>query len=100
MKRSETDQQGHSDSGVLLAAPLAILLLVAVNALYIEGILGQRRVWPSAQEPPDKLDRNNTAGDRAGPRTHDENDQARHHAKGESAAPAGRRDGDLADRVG
>ena len=33
--------------GVLLAAPLAIVLLVAVNALYIEGILGERRVWPS-----------------------------------------------------
>ena len=33
--------------GVLLAAPLAVVLLVAVNALYIEGILGERRVWPS-----------------------------------------------------
>ena len=33
--------------GVLLAAPLAVVLLVAVNALYIEGVLGERRVWPS-----------------------------------------------------
>jgi len=33
--------------GVLLAAPLAVVLLVAVNALYFEGILGERRVWPS-----------------------------------------------------
>jgi predicted PurR-regulated permease PerM len=33
--------------GVLLAAPLAVVLLVTVNALYIEGILGERRVWPS-----------------------------------------------------
>jgi predicted PurR-regulated permease PerM len=33
--------------GVLLAAPLAVVLLVAVNALYIERILGERRVWPS-----------------------------------------------------
>jgi predicted PurR-regulated permease PerM len=33
--------------GVLLAAPLAVVLLVAVNALYIEGILGERCVWPS-----------------------------------------------------
>ncbi len=35
--------------GVLLAAPLAVVLLVAVNALYIEGILGERGVWPSKQ---------------------------------------------------
>lgn len=34
--------------GVLLAAPLAVVLLVAVNTLYIEGMLGERRVWPSA----------------------------------------------------
>jgi len=33
--------------GVLLAAPLAVVLLVSVNALYIEGILGERRAWPS-----------------------------------------------------
>ncbi|HLZ01055.1 MAG TPA: AI-2E family transporter [Bradyrhizobium sp.] len=33
--------------GVLLAAPLAVVLLVAVNAIYIEGILGERRAWPS-----------------------------------------------------
>lgn len=37
--------------GVLVAAPLSVVLLVAVNALYIEGILGERRVWPSAHEP-------------------------------------------------
>jgi predicted PurR-regulated permease PerM len=30
--------------GVLLAAPLAVVLLIAVNALYIEGMLGERRV--------------------------------------------------------
>ena len=34
--------------GVLLAAPLAVVLLIAVNALYIEGLLGEHRVWPSA----------------------------------------------------
>jgi len=34
--------------GVLLAAPLAVVLLIAVNALYIEGVLGEHRVWPSA----------------------------------------------------
>lgn len=33
--------------GVLLAAPLAVVLLVAVNVVYIEGMLGERRVWPS-----------------------------------------------------
>lgn len=33
--------------GVLLAAPLAVVLLVAVNVVYIEGVLGERRVWPS-----------------------------------------------------
>jgi predicted PurR-regulated permease PerM len=33
--------------GVLLAAPLAIVLLVAVNAIYIEGMLDERRIWPS-----------------------------------------------------
>jgi len=37
--------------GVLLAAPLAVVLLVALNALYIEGVLGERRVWPSTQVP-------------------------------------------------
>jgi predicted PurR-regulated permease PerM len=37
--------------GVLLAGPLAVVLLVAVNTVYIEGILGERRVWPSAHEP-------------------------------------------------
>lgn len=33
--------------GVLLAAPLAVVLLVLVNALYVEGILGERRARPS-----------------------------------------------------
>lgn len=33
--------------GVLMAAPLTVVLLVAVNALYIEEMLGERRVWPS-----------------------------------------------------
>ena len=37
--------------GVLVAAPLAIVMLVAVNTVYIEGVLGERRVWPSAYEP-------------------------------------------------
>ena len=37
--------------GVLVATPLAVVLLVAVNTLYIEGILGEHRVWPSAYEP-------------------------------------------------
>ncbi|MBL6749588.1 MAG: AI-2E family transporter [Nevskia sp.] len=32
--------------GVLLAAPLTILLLVGVQTLYIEGVLGERRSWP------------------------------------------------------
>jgi predicted PurR-regulated permease PerM len=32
--------------GVLLAAPLAVVVLVAVNALYIEGMLGEPRAWP------------------------------------------------------
>ena len=33
--------------GVLLAAPLAVVVLLAVNTLYIEGMLGETRVWPS-----------------------------------------------------
>ncbi len=37
--------------GVLVAAPLAVVILVAVNTLYIEWMLGERRVWPSAYEP-------------------------------------------------
>lgn len=32
--------------GVLLAAPLTVVLLVAVNCFYIEDVLGDRRVWP------------------------------------------------------
>jgi predicted PurR-regulated permease PerM len=35
--------------GVLLAAPLSVVLLVALNVLYIEGVLGERRVWPSVR---------------------------------------------------
>lgn len=86
--------------GVLLAAPLAVVLLVAVNVLYIEGILGERRVWPSAHEAPDELKFDKSAEDRAGPCTDDKEDQSRNHAKGEGATSAGRRDGNLADRVG
>lgn len=37
--------------GVLVAAPLAVVMLVAVNTVYIEGMLGERRVWPSTYEP-------------------------------------------------
>ena len=40
--------------GVLLAAPLAVVLLVAINMLYIESILGERRVWPSGDAAPSK----------------------------------------------
>jgi predicted PurR-regulated permease PerM len=36
--------------GVLLAAPLAVVLLIAVNTLYIEGMLGKPRTWPSTHE--------------------------------------------------
>jgi predicted PurR-regulated permease PerM len=32
--------------GVLLAAPLTVVLLVAVNALYLEDVLGETRAWP------------------------------------------------------
>lgn len=56
--------------GVLLAAPLAVVLLVAVNTLYIEGILGERRLWPSAYEAPSKSTADKAAGERAGPRAH------------------------------
>ena len=34
--------------GVLLAAPLTVVLLIAVNCLYIEDVLGDRRAWPSS----------------------------------------------------
>jgi predicted PurR-regulated permease PerM len=57
--------------GVLLAAPLAVVLLVAVNALYIEGLLGERRVWPSTNEPLGKLVPDKAAGERTGPCTND-----------------------------
>jgi len=33
--------------GVLLAAPLTVVLLVGVNALYLEGVLGEKPAWPS-----------------------------------------------------
>ncbi len=36
--------------GVLLAAPLTVVLLVAVNILYLEDVLGEQRVWPQPQE--------------------------------------------------
>lgn len=32
--------------GVLLAAPLTVVLLVTVNTLYLEDALGERRAWP------------------------------------------------------
>lgn len=32
--------------GVFLAAPLTVVLLVAVNTLYFEDALGERRTWP------------------------------------------------------
>jgi predicted PurR-regulated permease PerM len=32
--------------GVLLAAPLTVVLLMAVNTLYLEDVLGERRAWP------------------------------------------------------
>lgn len=34
-------------AGVLLAAPLMVVALVAVNMLYIEDTLAERRAWPS-----------------------------------------------------
>ncbi|HWI29738.1 MAG TPA: AI-2E family transporter [Stellaceae bacterium] len=35
--------------GVLLAAPLTIVLLVAVNCFYLEDGLGEQRIWPAAE---------------------------------------------------
>jgi predicted PurR-regulated permease PerM len=32
--------------GVLIAAPLTVVLMVLVQTLYIEDVLGQRRTWP------------------------------------------------------
>ena len=49
--------------GVLLAAPLAVVLLVAINMLYIEGVLGERRVWPSAYAAPSKSSADKAAGE-------------------------------------
>lgn len=85
--------------GVLLAAPLAVVLLVAVNTLYIEGMLGERRVWPSVYDPSVKLKADQAAGECACPRAGDQENQTRHHTVGESAVSAGRGDDDLADRV-
>jgi len=36
--------------GVLLAAPLLVVLLVAVNTLYLEDVLGEPRAWPPSYE--------------------------------------------------
>jgi predicted PurR-regulated permease PerM len=36
--------------GVLLAAPLTVVLLVAVNALYLEDVLGEPRAWPTIHD--------------------------------------------------
>jgi hypothetical protein len=49
--------------GVLLAAPHAVVLLVAINMLYIEGVLGKRRVWPSAYAAPSKSSADKAAGE-------------------------------------
>jgi predicted PurR-regulated permease PerM len=54
--------------GVLLAAPLAVVVLVAVNTLYIEGVLGERRLWPSTYEASSKSNIDKAAGERASPR--------------------------------
>jgi predicted PurR-regulated permease PerM len=35
--------------GVLLAAPLTVVLLVLVNTFYLEDILGDTRGWPAAR---------------------------------------------------
>ena len=35
--------------GVLLAAPLTVVLLVVINALYLEDVLGEERAWPSVR---------------------------------------------------
>jgi predicted PurR-regulated permease PerM len=35
--------------GVLLAAPLTVVLLVAINSLYLEDVLGEPRTWPSVR---------------------------------------------------
>jgi predicted PurR-regulated permease PerM len=41
-------------AGVLLAAPLMVVALVAVNMLYIEDVLGERRAWPSPHRGGDR----------------------------------------------
>lgn len=35
--------------GVLLAAPLTVVLLIVVNAFYLEDVLGEPRSWPSVR---------------------------------------------------
>jgi predicted PurR-regulated permease PerM len=40
--------------GVLLAAPLTVVLLVVINGFYLEDVLGEQRVWPSARGGGDK----------------------------------------------
>jgi predicted PurR-regulated permease PerM len=39
--------------GVLLAAPLTVVMLVLVNALYLEDVLGEPRAWPSVRNRDD-----------------------------------------------
>ena len=36
-------------AGVLLAAPLAVVLLIVINTLYLEDTLGEPRAWPSVR---------------------------------------------------
>ena len=36
--------------GVFLAAPLTLLFLVVVNAMYLEDVLGEPRIWPPIHE--------------------------------------------------
>ncbi len=33
--------------GVLISAPLTVVFLIVVNALYLVDVLGDPRVWPS-----------------------------------------------------
>jgi predicted PurR-regulated permease PerM len=40
--------------GVLLAAPLTVVILVVINALYLEDVLGEPRAWPSVRGSDDK----------------------------------------------
>ena len=85
--------------GVVVAAPLTVVLLVAVNSLYIEGILGERRIWPSAPEPMQTSGRDKACDELAHPCSHDKKDQTGNHTNGESATPIDGRDDHLGDRV-